>query len=138
METKKNKTLKFYQNLGKLFYAIAAADKNVREAEVNKLKGIVKKEWLNIDDIEDEFGTDAAYQVEVVFDWLTKEEDFDAKACYDDFVAYKNDQPYLFTKKVKYLILRTANAIAASFSGMNKSELMLLAKLTIELNKEES
>lgn len=138
MQTEKQFTLKFYQNLGKLFYAIAAADKNIREAEISKLKEIVKNEWLAVDDLEDDFGTDAAYQIEVVFDWLINEEDFDIEACYNDFVTYKNNQPHLFTKKVKHLILKTANAIAASFSGMNKSELMLLAKLTIELNKKES
>ena len=33
METKKKMTLKFYQNLGKLFYAIAASDKIVRIIE---------------------------------------------------------------------------------------------------------
>lgn len=58
-------TLKFYQNLGKLFYAIVAGDNKVHEAEMNKLKELVKKEWLNIDDIEDEFGIDAAYQIEL-------------------------------------------------------------------------
>lgn len=137
METKKHMTLKFYQNLGKLFYAIAAADNNVREVEINKLREIVKKEWLAVDDIEDEFGTDAAYQIEVVFDWLDKEEDFDVSACFNDFVAYKNDQNHLFTKNVNSLILKTANAIAESFSGKNKSELILLAKLSIELNKKK-
>jgi hypothetical protein len=133
MTSKKHMTLKFYQNLGKLFYAIAAADNKVREAEMNKLKELVKKEWLDVDDFEDGFGTDAAYQIEIVFDWLTRDEELNSKACYDDFIAYKKDQKHLFTKNVNQLILKTANAIAESFSGKNKSELMLLAKLNIEL-----
>ncbi len=128
-------TFKFYQNLGKLFYAIAAADTKVHEAEISRLKAIVKKEWLAIDDLEDPFGTDAAYQIEVVFDWLYNDEELDLKACYDDFVNYKIEQNHLFTKKIKQLILKTASAIAESFSGKNKSELMLLAKINIELNK---
>lgn len=131
-------TLKFYQNLGKLFYAIAAADKKVNEAEMNILKELVKKEWLAVDDIEDGFGTDAAYLIEIVFDWLNQAPDAELhiQTYYDDFIAYKKDQKHLFTKKVNQLILKTAHAIAASFSGNNKSELMLLAKLNIELNKE--
>jgi hypothetical protein len=133
MTSKKHMTLKFYQNLGKLFYAIAAADNKVREAEMNKLKELVKKEWLDVDDIEDGFGTDAAYQIEIVFDWLTRDEELNSKACYADFIAYKTDQKHLFTENVNQLILKTANAIAESFSGKNKSELMLLAKLNIEL-----
>ncbi|OBX25392.1 hypothetical protein LX77_01709 [Gelidibacter algens] len=136
MKTKKQMTLKFYQNLGKLFYAIAAADHKVLEAEISKLKEVVKKEWLAIDDLQDQFGTDAAYQIEVVFDQLYSDGKLNVKTCYDDFVTYKNDQKHLFTKQVKQLILKTANAIAESFSGKNKSELILLAKLNIELNKE--
>ena len=42
MKTKKKMTLKFYQNLGKLFYAIAAADKHVRDVEFDKLKELKK------------------------------------------------------------------------------------------------
>lgn len=135
MKTKKQMILKFYQNLGKLFYAIAAADKNVRDVEMNKLKDIVQKEWRSIDDIEDQFGTDAAYQIDSVFDWLTTDGDFDSTACYYDFKTFKNSHEQLFTKEVKQLILKTANVIADSFSGKNKSELILLAKLNLELNK---
>lgn len=136
MEANKHLTLKFYQNLGKLFYAIAAVDGKVDKAEINKLKELITKDWLAIDDRKDPFGKDAAYQIEIVFDWLTNDNEYNVKACYDDFVTFKIDQNHLFTKKIKQLILKTANAIAESFSGKNKSELILLAKLNIELNKE--
>src|SRR5690606_24469207 len=129
-------SLDFYQHLGKLYYAMAAADGNVREAEINQLKNMVKKEWLAVDDTDDRFGTDAAYQIEIVFDWLHEEKDYSAKECYEDFVSFKNDRPQLFTEDINQLILKTANAIAESFSGKNKSELMLLAKLQFELLKK--
>lgn len=135
MKTIKKMTLKFYQNLGKLFYAIAVSDNDVRHVEFDKLKELVKKHWLELDPIEDVYRTDAAYQIEIVFDWLNEEKKLDAKTCFDDFVNYKNEQKHLFTKNVKHLILKTANAIAASFSGVNKSELIMLAKLDIELKK---
>ena len=128
-------TLQFYQNLGKLFYAIAASDKNVKKIEVIRLKEFVKKQWLDVDEIKDAFSTDAAYQIEIVFDWLDKEKKVDVSTCFNDFINYKNEQPHLFKDRVKHLILKTANAIAASFSGINKSELILLAKLDIELKK---
>ena len=70
MTSKKRLTLYFYQNLGKLFYAIAAADKTVHTAEINTLKEIVKTKWLDVDPTNDVFDTDAAYQIEIVFDWL--------------------------------------------------------------------
>ncbi|GAA4280961.1 hypothetical protein [Gaetbulibacter aestuarii] len=135
METKKKLTHKFYQNLGKLFYAVAAADRQVRDAEFDKLKTLVKNQWLDVDPITDEFDTDAAYEIEIVFDFLKSEERMNIYSYYKDFVDYKNEQPHLFTPEVKQLILKTANAIAASFSGINKSELILLAKLDMELKK---
>ena len=127
-------TLKFYQNLGKLFYAIAASDKNVRTEEFLTLKKIVKKYWLDIDSIEDNYSSDAAFQIEIVFDWLNTQENLSSKLCFDDFVDYKNRQNHLFTDEVKNLILKTASAIATAFSGVNKSELIMLAKLEMDLN----
>ncbi|MEW4922648.1 hypothetical protein [Algibacter sp. 2305UL17-15] len=135
MKSKKKMTLKFYQNLGKLFYAIAAADNQVRDAEFDKLKAVVKMQWLDIDELEDEFHTDAAYQIEIVFDWLDKQDILNAEKLFNDFVDYKNEQPHLFTEPIRKLILKTAHAIAASFAGLNKSELIMLAKLDIELKK---
>lgn len=129
-------TLKFYQNLGKLFYAVAAVDLEVNEAEVKKLKEVVKKYWLDVDATEDAFGSDAAYQIEIVFDWLNATGNTaDSKSYFDDFVAYKNEQSHLFTEKIKTLTMKTASKIAESFAGKNKSELMLLAKLNLELKK---
>lgn len=133
MEGRKKLTIKFYQNLGKLFYAIAASDHEVRDAEFDKLKELVKKQWLELDSIEDVFGTDAAYQIEIVFDWLNNQNNLNAKACFEDFVNYKNEQKHLFKDNVKKLILKTASSIAMSFSGINKSELVMLAHLDKEL-----
>jgi len=133
METKKKMTIQFYRNLGKLFYAIAASDGNVRPVEFEKLKSIIKKQWLEVDNLEDTFGTDAAYQIEIVFDWLNEDEELNVKACFNDFINYKKNQNHLFTKEVRRLILKTTSAIAYAFSGINKSELILLAKLDLEL-----
>lgn len=135
MTTKKKMTQRFYQNLGKLFYAIAACDGVVRAIEFEKLKILVKQTWLGVDDIHDVFGTDAAYQIEIVFDWLNKEDLLDVEICFEDFVTYKKEQTHLFTNDVRRLILKTASAIAHEFSGINKAELMMLAKLDIELKK---
>lgn len=125
----------FYQKLGKLFYAIAAADNDVREAEILKLHEIVKSKWLPVDDTEDNFNTDAAYQIEFVFDWLNNQGQLNAEACFKDFIDFKNEQKHFFTEPIKNLIIKTAHAIANSFSGKNKSELIMLAKLDIELKK---
>lgn len=127
--------LKFYQNLGKLFYAIAASDKKVRKSEFNKLKDIVETQWLDADSTKDHFDEDAAYQIEIIFDWLNSQENLDAQSCYNEFVNYKNEQKHFFSDNMNTLIIKTAHAIAASFSGLNKSELIMLAKLSLELKK---
>ncbi|MGJ5641359.1 hypothetical protein [Formosa sp. S-31] len=129
MKTEKTMTNRFYQNLGKLFYAVAAADKAVKPAEINKLRDIVKTEWLEVDALEDEFHTDAAYQIEIVFDYLNTEAPLDSELCYTAFMDYRKEQAHLFTEDITQLILKTARAIASAFSGLNKSELIMLAKL---------
>lgn len=135
MKNKKNLNVTFYEVLGKLFYAVAAADGVVELPEVNKLKEIIRKEWLPVDETEDGFQTDAAYQIEVVFDWLDAQNNLKSDTLFEKFVSYKNEQSHFFTPAIKKLIIKTAHAIAASFSGKNKSELIILAKLDIELKK---
>jgi hypothetical protein len=118
----------FYQNLGKLFYAIAAADKVVRKEEVTTLKEIVEKEWLKVDEINDEFGTDTAYQIEIIFDWLDENKP-DADEAFNDFKEYREDHKNLFDQEIDQLIWKTADGIAASFAGKNKAEVIMLSKL---------
>ena len=135
MENSVKYSVQFYQNLGKLFYAIAAADKKVRDEEYNRLKEIVRTDWLTIDDLDDDLQTDAAHQIEVVFDWLNVEEKLDATTWFDEFIHFRKEHPQLFNKPINDLILKTAHSIAASFSGKNKSELIMLARLGIHLKE---
>ncbi|MFN4763038.1 hypothetical protein ACKGJN_07955 [Gillisia sp. Q332] len=119
---------KLYQNLGKLFYAVAASDKVVREEEKNALKNIVKEEWLDVDDFKDEYGSDAAYLIEIIFDWLDENEP-SAFSAFNDFKDFKKDHEEFFTPGINKLIWKTADQIASSFSGKNKSELIMLSEL---------
>ncbi|PKV48309.1 hypothetical protein ATE84_0307 [Aquimarina sp. MAR_2010_214] len=134
MNTAQNIGITFYQNLGKLFYAIAASDKVVRKSEYDSLRKIVKTEWLKVDDIEDEFGVDASFQIEIVFDWLDYEE-LSAEECFTQFETFFKEHKSHFTDKLKQLIWTTANAIAGAFSGKNKSELMMLGRLKLIFEK---
>jgi hypothetical protein len=120
----------FYQSLGKLFYAVAMADKNVRPIEIERLKEDVQKYWLKVDVIEDEFGTDAGYQIEIVFDWL-QEEEKESDSCFREFTDFYKEHPSKFNTAIKQLIYRTADDIASSFANKNKSELVLMAKLKL-------
>ncbi|MAP55106.1 hypothetical protein [Altibacter sp.] len=133
MDTTHPAQLKFYQKIGKLFYAVAAADKVVRKAEYDMLLDIVSSHWMNVDEVEDEFHSDAAFQIEIVFGWL----DYNNAAaddCFEEFREFKKEHEHLFDDKRKKLIWKTAQAIADAFAGTNKSELVLLSKLKLTLN----
>ena len=118
-----------YKHLGKVFYSIAAIDKTIRTEEIEKLKQIIKKEWLPLENSLIEFGDDAAYEIEIVFDWLVANE-WELEQVMPDFKIFREEHLHLFTPKINALILKTANAIASSFSGKNKSEHVLISQLS--------
>ena len=118
----------FYQHIGMVFYAIAASDKVVRAEEIKTLKDLVKEKWVPIDNTADEYGTDEAFKIEMIFDWL-EENSPEADWSFNEFKDYKKHHPQLFTLEINQLIWQTADAIAASFAGKNKSELIMLSKL---------
>ena len=134
MKPSVNTMISFYQQLGKVFYSIAAVDKIVRKEEITELKKIVKKEWLPLEDTLNEFGDDSAYQIEIIFDWLV-ENNWIIGDVLPDFKNFKKEHLHLFTPKVNSLILKTARAIADSFSGINKLEQLLINELASVLSQ---
>lgn len=137
MKTDNNIKLQFYQNLGKLFYAIAAVDNVVRAEEVSAVKKWVKTYWLDKNFVDASSKNNAEYVILNTFYWLCKDEEYCAKSCYNGFINFKRQNESLFTDEVNTRILKTAGKIAASFSGQNKAELIMLANLNIELKKRK-
>ncbi|MBK8845890.1 MAG: hypothetical protein IPO27_04655 [Bacteroidetes bacterium] len=125
----------FYQNLGKLFYAIAAADKAIRIEEVEKLKQIVNMEWLNLGGVKDKLEIDAMREIKIIFNQLAAQTQ-NPNDSMADFKLFKKAHESLFTEDVKQLIWKTASAITTSFSGRNKSELIMLTELGIILKSK--
>jgi hypothetical protein len=122
-----------YESLGKLFYAVAISDGTVHNNEWEKVKEYVKEDWLYVDDFTDRYGTDAANQIEIVFDVLM-ESSKSSKECFKEFADFYKEHLHAFSEEIKTLTKKTAKAIASSFSGNNKSELMILTKLNILLS----
>ncbi|WP_405415329.1 hypothetical protein [Maribacter sp. Asnod1-A12] len=122
-----------YESLGKLFYAVAKSDGTVHDNEWDKVKEYVKEDWLYVDDFTDRYGTDAANQIEIVFNILAETEK-ESKECFGEFVDFYKEHPHAFSDEIKALTRKTAKAIANSFAGNNKSELVLLAKIKLLLN----
>jgi len=125
----------FYQNLGKLFYAVAASDKSIKAVEIDKLKEIVRKEWLATNLIENDLKKKVEDSIINTFLWLEEDHEYDAETCYKGFVNFKRENEQLFTVDIKALIIKTAETIAFAFSGINKQELIMLTRLKLELNK---
>ncbi|MEL0456013.1 hypothetical protein WJN01_07235 [Flavobacteriaceae bacterium SZ-1-7] len=123
----------FYQNLGKLFYAIAAADNMVNKTEISELKKFVHEHWLAVGEAHGSI-ENLVNQIELIFDEANSKK-LSPERCFSDFVAYKKEHKSLFTNDIKNLILKTASAMANAFSSLNKSELIILAKLDLELKK---
>ncbi|MFT7611260.1 MAG: hypothetical protein ACI9J3_000202 [Parvicellaceae bacterium] len=125
---------RFYQHLGELFYAVAKADGMVRSEEEVQLKVIIDKEWIPLEDSEDVFHTDAAYQIETVFQNL-REGFSDSETTFEDFRLFKKTHEHLFTKDVVDLVIKTSKAIANAYHGTDKNESAFLLKLETLLNK---
>jgi hypothetical protein len=127
-----NKQQELYTHLGYLFYSVAAVDKRITPAEMQTFKSLVRKTWVPIEDSADEFGSDNAFYIEIAFDYL-QENGTSSDAAYKKFEEYFIDNKAQFGNKIKQLTIATADEIANSFSGTNKSELSLLTQLRLLL-----
>ena len=122
-----------YASSGYLFYGIAASDGRIAKAEGQKLKEEVTKHWLPLENSRDEFGTDAAHYIGISFDYANDQE-MDAEEAFAKFLDDYQQEPARYDHTMKELILKTASAIASSFAGKNKAELVRLSRLQVAFN----
>ncbi len=120
----------FYQNLGKLFYAIAAADKVVKEDEIEALKENVNTQWLSFQAPQSKEEMEPMKDLKKIFFECLKNQQT-AMSAFQDFKSFFEENQNLFDDEVKILIWKTAKSIADSFSGKNKSELVMLVELSV-------
>jgi len=118
----------FYRELGRLLYAIAAADGKVSDKEVATLKRVVSEQLVPQEAGLDHFGTDQAFITEFEFDVLA-ERNASAEGAFDSFIAYMAGHKGDLDPDRRELIYRVADAVANAFHGVNKAELPLLIDL---------
>lgn len=118
----------FYHRLGYLFYAIAAADRHVKKEEINALHEMVKEDWMSLESSTDDFGTDAAYQIEITFDMILERELTSEKA-FEEFEEWYHTHASLFDAEVIRKIHHTVARIAHSFHEANKAELAMMYRV---------
>lgn len=119
---------RIYEKLGYLFYALAAADKQVKPKEADRLRELVKQVWLPVEDSTDEFGTDAGYYIDISFEYLLNEGS-DPQEAFQEFEDYYSEHAGAFTKAILDRIKTSANVIAEAYHGRNKKESDMLKRL---------
>jgi uncharacterized tellurite resistance protein B-like protein len=120
-----------YKELGRLLYAMAAADGRISPAEARRLHEVVQGELVPMEPATDKYGTDQAWITEFEFDVLAEQE-ADAQGEFD-FIAYISQHRKELTPELRATILRMAEAVAQAFHGVHRKEQTLLNALRKEL-----
>ncbi|HPF91186.1 MAG: TerB family tellurite resistance protein [Flavobacteriales bacterium] len=120
--------VEMYTNLGFLFYSIAAGDGQVRQAEVDALNELVRKQWMPLESSRDEFGVDAAEYISMSFDYA-RDNKLDAEQAFQRFEDAYQEHVTMFDPGLKRMVLDTATAITDAFGHTNKAELAVLTRL---------
>jgi hypothetical protein len=126
---------KIYEQLGRLFYAIAASDKKISRSEVAKLKELVKRDWLSLEDSIDFYGTDAGNYIYISFDYL-ESIDMPAEDAFRSFEYYFAEHNKAFSMPLREKILASATEISQTFRASNKLKCAYLKKLNELLGVE--
>ena len=125
----------FYQKLGYLFYSVAAADGHIAEEEKEALHREVKEDWLKLETGDDGYGSNNAYQIEILFDYLIEKE-FPGERAFQVFEHYFKSHYDEFSDEVIEHVFKTCDRIANAFHGKNKSELTALMRIHLLMNKK--
>lgn len=121
-------TRRFYKELGNLFYAIAAADKIICEAERKKLDDEVQYCWKHFEKSKDRFGSDRAFLIEFEFETMEEMSETPANA-FESFETYFKENEKEFDSHTKEQIFNSARHIAESMRKINQNELAYLMRL---------
>jgi hypothetical protein len=111
------------KQLGNLFYAIAKADSSLSLEEYATLSDSLEKDWMA-------FGEDTVNLIKQQFN-AAQNEDLNPDNCFTEFINFLNQNPKAFNHELKELIFKTGNNIAYAFAKINKSELNIMARLSI-------
>jgi len=124
----KEKWSKFNTAVACMCYSVASADSVISKSEVKTLKALVRNHWLDVEHSVDEYGTDKAFQIESVFDWLN-DEGISSEKALKKFESFHKENPGFITPELKKLILSSAQAIAKAFGGIHEEEKAIIKKI---------
>lgn len=122
----------FYIELGKLVYAIAMADGQVQQEELDTLRNTINTHLAPLEDSMDEFGTDSAFYTEFEFETLMDSQ-ADVKSCFESFMQYIENNKNLFTPKFKAACINVIEEVAKAYQGIIPAEKELIDKIKARL-----
>lgn len=118
----------FYKELGKLLYAIAAADNTITDAERKSLGKEITERLLHKERASDSYGTSKAWDTQFSFE-TTEDQGTSADEAFDDFLSYIKAYKNELSEDEVDICLKLADHIADSYHHINKKENKLLAQL---------
>jgi len=118
----------FYKELGKLLYAIAAADNTITEAERKSLGKEITERLLHKEIATDQFGTSKAWDTQFSFE-TTEEIGSSADEAFNEFLDYIKEYKNDMSEDEVDICLKLADHIADSFHHINKKENKFLSQL---------
>jgi hypothetical protein len=118
----------FYIHLGKLAYAVAMADGNVQQEEIDKLRLDLKEILLPLESDLDEFGMDSAFYTEFEFEKLMDQE-VEVAAAFKEFIAFAENNKGNITDKMKEVSIKIIENVANAYQGIIKEEQVLIDEL---------
>lgn len=124
--------ISFYENVGGVFYAIAAIDHSVKQEEYNSLKQCLESNWILYGVTGEDLPKKPEELLEQVFKSAVQKKK-DPEKCFEDFADYRKTHSAWFSIPVNKAIWNTANSIANSFAQVDKNEVILLHKLKLVL-----
>jgi len=119
---------RFYKELGNLFYAIAAADKNISTKEKKALDDEVQFAWKHYDHTTDRFGSDRAFLIEFEFETM-EDNDEPAESAYRSFELFFKEYEGEIDHPTRTRIFNSARHIAEGIRKINQRELTYLVRL---------
>jgi hypothetical protein len=121
------RTTRLFSEVGKLLYAIAAADRKISDTEKKTLMNLTYRSISKFKE-RDRFGTPVLFYSEIEFEFL-EEELIDPEVAISSFTDYIEEHYSAITLKEIELIREIAWEVACSFKNINKEENRMLNKM---------
>lgn len=124
---------RFYEELGKLLYAIAKSDGEIKPKEIKNLHEIVKKVLVPFEDSVDEYGTDRAFYSDFMFE-IEDEQFTSVEDAFTSFTEFMQENSSAFDEELRRTCLRVVEELAHAYRGTNKKEQPLIEELKKQLH----